>query len=257
MLRANTSARRSSGSSSSRMPRRRAFRGSRPTTSAEPARSCAAPVAANWSRFNAVGPRFGPNNGTVSRHQAGSGPRSQRFDQVESGGFADSRLSDSPYPREHRVMTLRPALGHLSFCCVIVLLASCAKPPKPPVEDLSGRENLSSFTLGQVRGTRNGDRLDAEAEFADGSSTLTVEMGFTIGAPTKLKSGRWRRPRDGRLTSGTVAERSVIFLGGQDGPPSIGGRFDLLDPTGVAEYRITIPTTELRVKLLLGKPSAY
>src|SRR5713226_8532457 len=150
-------------------------------------------------------------------------------------------------------MTPRPALGHLSFCCVIVLLASCAKPPKPPVEDLSGRENLSSFTLGQVRGTRNGDRLGAEAKFGDGSSTLTVEMRFVIGAPTKLKSGRWQWTSDSLHGSGGVAERSVMFLGGQDGPPSIGGRFDLLDATGAAEYRITIPTTELKIKLPLEK----
>ena len=40
-----------------------------------------------------------------------------------------------------------------------------------------------------------------------------------------------------------------MFLGGQDGPPSIGGRFDLLDLSGVAEYRITIPTSELKTKL--------
>jgi hypothetical protein len=44
-----------------------------------------------------------------------------------------------------------------------------------------------------------------------------------------------------------------MFLGGQDGPPSIGGRFDLLDPTGAAEYRITVPTTELKIKLPLEK----
>jgi len=150
-------------------------------------------------------------------------------------------------------MTPRPELGHLSLCCVIVLLASCAKPPKSPVEDLSQRENLSSFTLRQLRGTRNGDRLDAEAKFGDGSSTLTVDMRFAIGAPTKLKSGRWQRTSDSLHTSGSVAERSVMFLGGQDGPPSIGGKFDLLDPTGAAEYRITIPTTELRVKLPLGR----
>jgi hypothetical protein len=108
---------------------------------------------------------------------------------------------------------------------------------------------LSAFTLGQVRGTRDGDRLDAEAEFTDGSSMLTVKMSFTIGAPTKLKSGRWQRIHDGGLTGGSVTERSVMFLGGQDGPPSIGGRFDLLDPAGVAKYRITIPTTELKIKL--------
>ena len=78
------------------------------------------------------------------------------------------------------------ARGRVAACCVIVLFAACARPTKPPVEDLSGRETLSSFTLGQIRGTRNGDRLDAEAKFGDGSSTLTVEMRFAIGSPTKL-----------------------------------------------------------------------
>ena len=129
-------------------------------------------------------------------------------------------------------------------------MAACAKPPQPPVEDLSGRENLSSYTLKQVRGTRVGDRLDAEASFDNGSSTLTVDMRFAIGVPTKLQSGQWRWARDGRLMSGTIAERSVMFLGGQNGPPSIGGRFDLRDTAGVAAYRITIPTTELKAKLL-------
>src|SRR5580698_3347839 len=112
--------------------------------------------------------------------------------------------------------------------CLIVLLAACARPPRPPVEDLSGHENLSSFTLQQVRGTRNGDRLDAEARFGDGSSVLTVKMRFVVGAPTKLGSGQWKWPRDGAVAGGTVSERSVMFLGGQDGPPSLGGRFDLL-----------------------------
>ena len=143
----------------------------------------------------------------------------------------------------------RSLLGRAPFYCAIALLAACSKQPKAPVEDLSGRENLSSYTLGQVRGTRNGDRLDAEAKFGDGSSTLTVEMRFDIGSPTKLNAGGWQWTRDGRLTNGTLAERSVMFLGGQDGPPSIGGRFDLLGPTGAAAYRMTLPTTELKIKL--------
>jgi hypothetical protein len=136
-------------------------------------------------------------------------------------------------------------------CVLAVLLGACARPPKPPVEDLNGRQDLSSFTLGQVRGTRSGDRLDAEAQFGDGSSTLTLEMRFVIGAPTKLKSGRWKWATHDSSMSGTVTERSVMFLGGQDGPPSIGGRFDLLDGAGAAQYRVTIPTTELKIKLPL------
>ena len=139
------------------------------------------------------------------------------------------------------------------FGCLIVLLSACAKPPKPPVEDLSGRENLSLFSLRQVRGTRDGDRLDAEAKFTDGSSTLAVEMRFIVGVPTRLGSGRWSWMRYGRVTGGAMAERSIMFLGGQDGPPSIGGSFDLLDPSGAAVYRINIPTTELKAKLPLER----
>lgn len=144
---------------------------------------------------------------------------------------------------------MSPRIG---FLFAIIFLGACARPPKPPVEDLSGRENLSSFTLTQVRGTRDGDRLDAEAKFGDGSSTLVVTMHFAVGAPTKLSSGRWQWTRDGRTASGALAERSVMFLGGQSGPPSIGGRFDLLDPAGTAQYRITVPTTELQIRLPVG-----
>ena len=134
--------------------------------------------------------------------------------------------------------------------CAVFFMAACARPPQPPVEDLSGRESLSSYVLAQMRGTRIGDRLDAEATFGDGSSTLSVGLRFAIGAPTRLESGRWQWTRDGRFMTGTVTERSIMFLGGQDGPPSVGGRFDLRDSTGVALYRITIPTTELKQKLL-------
>jgi hypothetical protein len=147
-----------------------------------------------------------------------------------------------------RVMISNPA-GMRLFVCALVLMASCARSPKPPIEDLHARENLASFQLEQVRGTRDGDRLTAEARFGDGSSSLTVNLHFAVGAPTKLESGRWEWTRNGNLATGTVAERSVMFLGGQDGPPSLGGRFDLLDPSGAAQYRITIPTAELKIKL--------
>jgi len=142
---------------------------------------------------------------------------------------------------------MRSATRWISLGCLLISLAGCAKP-RPPLEDLSGGQDLSSFTIEQIRGTRSGDRLDAEVTLGDGSSRLTVKMRFVIGAPTKLQSGQWQWSGQS-LQSGTVAERSVMFLGGQDGPPSIGGRFDLLDPTGTAKYRVTIPTTALKTKL--------
>jgi hypothetical protein len=137
----------------------------------------------------------------------------------------------------------------IGFLSAVIFLSACARAPQPPVADLSGHENLSSFVLRQVRGTRDGDRLDTEAKFGDGYSTLTVTMRFAVGSPTRLSSGRWQWTRDGHTAHGSVAERSVMFLGGQSGPPSIGGRFDLLDSDGAARYRITIPATELQVRL--------
>jgi hypothetical protein len=138
--------------------------------------------------------------------------------------------------------------ARVSLGFALVVIAACSKPPKQPVEDLTGHENLASYVLQQVRGTRDGDRLDAEATFGDGSSTLRVKMRFDIGSPTKLNSGRWQWTGDGRDMTGAVVERSVMFLGGQDGPPSIGGSYDLVGESGVAQYRITIPTTELETK---------
>ena len=130
-----------------------------------------------------------------------------------------------------------------------LLLAACGKSKRAPVEDLSGRESLSYFKLFSLRGSRNGDRLDSQAIFSDSSSILTVEMRFTVGPNTTLASGTWRWTRNNRELSGVVRERSVTFLGWQDGPPSLGGTFDLLGQDGTAQYRVTIPLTELKARL--------
>lgn len=132
---------------------------------------------------------------------------------------------------------------------VFLLLAACGEPKRAAVRDLSGREDLSFFRLASLRGARDGDRLQTQAVFSDTSSILTIDMGFAIGSPTVLASGSWRWARDNQLTSGTVAQRSVMFLGGQSGPPSIGGTFDLLGQDGAARYRVVIPTTELNQRL--------
>jgi hypothetical protein len=126
-----------------------------------------------------------------------------------------------------------------------LLLAACGGAKRPALEDLSAHENLSLFKLHSLRGTRDGDRLQAQAVFSDSSSILTIEMRFAIGSPTKLESGTWRWSRNNQVMSGPIIARSVTFLGGQDGPPSIGGTYDLLGSDGVAHYRVTIPVTAL------------
>ena len=95
-----------------------------------------------------------------------------------------------------------------------------------------------------MRGVRDGDRLAAQVLISDSSSILTLDLHFAIGSPTTLASGDWRWSRSGRLLNGTVSGRSVMFLGGQDGPPSIGGTFDLTATDG-SLYRVTLPLTSL------------
>ena len=130
--------------------------------------------------------------------------------------------------------------GVLILC---LLLSGCAKSARRPLEDLSGHEDLSRFTIQSVRGVRDGDHLAAQVVISDSSSILTLDLHFAIGSPTTLQSGTWRWSRPGGLLNGTVSARSVTFLGGQDGPPSIGGTFDLTGAGGM--YRVTLPLTVL------------
>ena len=133
----------------------------------------------------------------------------------------------------------------LLIACAVLLLAGCSGSKTAAVEDLSGQADLSLFKLHTLRGTRDGDRLQTQAVFSDSSSILTMEMNFAVGSPTTLQSGTWRWSRNNRMAGGTIAAHSVTFLGGQDGPPSIGGTFELRDTGGTARYRVTIPVTAL------------
>jgi hypothetical protein len=129
---------------------------------------------------------------------------------------------------------------------ILLALAGCRGREAKPVEDLSGAADVSRFVLSSIRGTRDGDRLDVRAVFGgDAGGLIRVDLRFTIGVPTSLRSGTWT----GLASGGDVRERSVTFLGGQSGPPSIGGRFDLVAPDGSARYRVTIPLQELKNKL--------
>jgi hypothetical protein len=134
----------------------------------------------------------------------------------------------------------------VALCCAALLTAACSGTKRPAIEDLSGHENLSLYTLGVLRGARDGDRLTTQAMLSDSSSILTMDMRFTIGSPTALQSGEWKWARNNGMAGGAIAARSVTFLGGQSGPPSIGGIFDLVGPSGAALYRVNIPVTELK-----------
>ena len=136
----------------------------------------------------------------------------------------------------------------------IALLALAACGAKhAAVEDLTTNQPLIAYHLDSVRGARDGDLLDAQAIFTGASTTLTLDLRFRIGSPTRLESGHWSWPRDGQQETGEVSERSVTFLGGQNGPPSFAARLDLLDHH-TARYRVTIPLTQLGSPLPMKPP---
>jgi hypothetical protein len=133
----------------------------------------------------------------------------------------------------------------------ILFLAACSSAPKvASVQDLNEEENFSDVKLMSMRGTRDGDVLDAEARLSARAMLLTLNMRFTIGTPTTLKNGAWTgvRPSVGTET-GSIVARDVSFLGGQGGNPSVGGTFDLVDAKGTHKYRVVIPLLELTQRL--------
>ena len=136
-------------------------------------------------------------------------------------------------------------LRQLTILLLCLVLMHCSKKNYPPVENLGGGHDVSQFALTSLTGTRSGERFDARVIFGDGVSRLSVDLSFRVGVPVKLDSGKWSKLGDG----GTVRERSVTFLGGQSGPPSLGGRFDLLDLSGETAYRITIPLQPMKDRL--------
>jgi hypothetical protein len=137
-------------------------------------------------------------------------------------------------------------IAFLCLGCAVLPYASCARQQHAVLQDLAGKQDLSLYKIQSVRGTRDGDRLAAQALISDSSSMLTLDMQFAVGSPTRMQSGSWRFTRTGQNDSGGISARSVTFLGGQDGPPSIGGSFDLLGADGMTRYRVNIPVTELR-----------
>jgi len=134
----------------------------------------------------------------------------------------------------------------LRLCCTLLVLTVGCGFSGAPVRDLTGDEDMSLYKLQALRGMRDGDHLSVQAMLSDSSSVLSVDMRFVVGSPTKLESGKWHWTGTSRMSIGDVSARSVTFLGGQDGPPSIGGSFDLLDQEGTPRYRMNIPVTVVK-----------
>ncbi len=143
---------------------------------------------------------------------------------------------------------MRQRTKHLCLVVAAVMLPGCAKRGEISVEQISDGKPVPGYALRSLTGFRNGETLHAQASFAGGGATLTLELQFRIGVPTRLESGSYAWDRGDQILHGPAREVSCTFLGGQSGPPSIGGTFELLSPQGDRLYRVRIPVSELTVR---------
>ena len=106
-------------------------------------------------------------------------------------------------------------------------------------------QELGTYRLRSLTGIRDGDKLLSEAVMGDDSGTLTMQMKFQVGVPTRLESGNytWQK-KDAPQIRGIVRADAVTFQGGQDGPPSLGGAFQLIN-NDVPLYEVRMPSTRM------------
>lgn len=127
------------------------------------------------------------------------------------------------------------------LAALVLLLGACASRERKTIENLEGAADVSRFALTGMEGVRDGDRFAVQVRLDDPPRSVRLDLRFRVGVPTRLESGTW----SGLESNGSVRERSSTFLGGQSGPPSVGGSFELLAPGGKALYRVNIPVREV------------
>jgi hypothetical protein len=126
----------------------------------------------------------------------------------------------------------------------ILALGAC-QSAKLTIRRTRDGQELTTYRLRSLTGIRDGDKLLSEAVMADNDGTLTLQMKFQIGVPTKLEAGNyvWQK-KDSPQIQGGIRATSVLFQGGQDGGPSLGGAFELI-ANDVPLYEVRMPSTHV------------
>ncbi len=134
----------------------------------------------------------------------------------------------------------------LPVLAVLLVAIACRSSDRVSITRKRDGQELSHYRLFSATGTRNADKLNSQVVFRAPDSTLTLQMQFTIGVPTRLLAGTYTWKQGNETTMGFVRANSVTFLGGQDGPPSLGGTFQLVSED-ISLYDVRLPTTALRI----------
>jgi len=129
-----------------------------------------------------------------------------------------------------------------------MLALSACQNAKLTVRRTRDGQELKSYHLRSMTGTRDGDQLVSEMVIGDNSGTLIMHMKFKIGVPIRLETGDYVWERAGApQIQGSVRAEAVTFLGGQDGPPSLGGSFQLI-ANDLPLYDVKVPSTPINTQ---------
>jgi hypothetical protein len=133
----------------------------------------------------------------------------------------------------------------LLLAATLTLLA-CQNASNLTIRRNRDGQTLSTYRLKSLTGIRDGDNLGTELVVGDKDGTLTMQMRFKIGVPPKLESGTyvWQQP-GAPQTQGTVKADAVIFQGGQNEGPTVGGTFELVAANDVSLYQVKLPATHV------------
>ncbi len=135
-----------------------------------------------------------------------------------------------------------------SLFLISLLALGCSRGPATRIESLGGAPPAEDYSLKRISGVRDGEVVHAAAEFGGADGELALTLRFRTGVPTQLESGTYVWTRSGNKQQGRVSARSVEFLGGQSGRPSLGGVYELIPEQGEPAYRVRWPATELAPK---------
>jgi len=107
------------------------------------------------------------------------------------------------------------------------------------IED--GKTIPMPLKLASLNGTRDGDKVTAEARFSSGGDNAQMNVRLRLVPPAEFVSGTYRMTVGGQTIEGIVECLSLDYQGGQNSVPSMGGRF-ILKP----DYRVTFPSTPIK-----------
>jgi hypothetical protein len=136
-------------------------------------------------------------------------------------------------------------LVRLWIAAISIVAVSCAQSGYRVDRVEGGETTVLPLEFDSVSGARNGDTIRAEVTFAHEADTIDMNIIIHLSPTAECTSGNYHAVIAGQSSEGSVRCQSLAFQGGQDSP-AVGGVFLLTDNSGIAKYKITMPSTQMQ-----------